>query len=107
MSCTKNICENTVCFILCLDVGRYKFDNLVCLTCGVVLNFFPLLFIFESFLTSIFVTKIPLHASVWNFLLMRIRFGLLFHVIKHIHTYYQCSICYLLMHLFPCVKDTN
>ena len=45
--------------------------------------------------------------SVWNFLSMRIRFGLLFHVIKHIHIYYQSSICYLLMHLFPCEKDTN
>ena len=28
-----------MCFILCLDVGRYKFDNLVCLTCGVFLFF--------------------------------------------------------------------
>ena len=35
----KNISENTVCFILCLDVGRYKFDNLVCLPCGVFLIF--------------------------------------------------------------------
>ena len=71
-----------------------KFDNLICLTCDV---FFPLLFIFKSFLTSIFVTKIPLHANVWNFLSMRIRFGLLFHVIKHMHTDYQCSICYFLV----------
>ena len=83
--------------------------NLIILfACLVVYSyFFPLLFIFKSFLTSIFVTKIPLHASVWNFLSMRIRFGLLFYVIKHIHTYYQCSVCYLLMHLFPCVLDTN
>ena len=35
----KYVCENTVCFILCLGVGRYKFDNLVCLTCGVFLIF--------------------------------------------------------------------
>ena len=39
ISCTKNVCENTVCFILCLDVGRYKLDNLVCLPCGVFLIF--------------------------------------------------------------------
>ena len=40
ISCTKkNICEKTMCFILCLDVGGYKFDNLVCLTSGVFLIF--------------------------------------------------------------------
>ena len=71
----------------------------------ILFNFLPLLIIFKSFLTSILVTKIPLHAYVWNFLSMRIRFGLFFHVIKHMHTDY--SIRYLLIHLFPCVKDTN
>ena len=60
-----------------------------------------------SFLTCIFVTKILFHGYVWSFLSMKIRFGSLFHVIKHIHTDYHCSICYLLIHLFPCVKDTN
>ena len=39
ISCTKKSYVKKVCFILCLDVGRYKFDNLVCLSCNVFLIF--------------------------------------------------------------------
>ena len=67
----------------------------------------PVVFSFFSFLTSIFVTKTPLHAYGWNFLSMGNGFGLLFHVLKHFNTDYQNNISYLLLHLFPCAYDSN